>query len=82
MRPKMEEEIDRLVSESILEPVEYADLAAPVVAVLKSNRKSIQLCGDFCMTVTLVAKLHRHPNPRVEDLFATLQEARSSQSLI
>ena len=69
MRAKVEE-INRLVSDGILEPVEYA---APVVAVLKSDRKSIRLCGDFRMTVNPVAKLHRHPIPRVEDLFATLQ---------
>ena len=35
MRSKVEEEIDRLVSEGILEPVEYAEWAALVVAVLK-----------------------------------------------
>ena len=73
MRAKVEEEIDRLVSEGILEPVEYAEWAAPVVAVLKSDRKSVRLCGDFRMTVNPVAKLHRHPIPRVEDLFSTLQ---------
>ena len=59
MRAKVEEEIDRLVSEGILEPVEYADCAAPVVVVLKRDRKGIRLCGDFCMTVNPIAKLHR-----------------------
>ena len=73
MREKVEAEIDRLLSEGIIEPVEYADWAAPVVAVLKSDRKSVRLCGDFRMTVNPVAKLHRHPIPRVDDLFATLQ---------
>ena len=81
MRAKVEEEIDRLVSEGILEPVEYADWAAPVVAVLKSDRKSIRLCGDFRMTVNPVAKLHRHPIPRVEDLFATLQGGKKFTKL-
>ena len=50
MRAKVEEEIDRLVAEGILEPVEYSDWAAPVVAVLKSDRKSVWLCGDFRLT--------------------------------
>ena len=73
MIAKVEEEIDRLVSQGILEPVVYAEWAAPVVAVLKSDRKSVRLCGHFQMTVNPVAKLHRHRIMRVEDLFSTLQ---------
>ena len=61
--------------------MEYADWAAPVVAVLKSDRKSVRLCGDFRMTVNPVAKLHRHPIPRVEDLFATLQRGKKFTKL-
>ena len=41
MRAKVKEEIDGLVSEGILEPVEYADWVAPVVAVLKSDGKAL-----------------------------------------
>jgi len=81
MRSKVEEEIDRLLAEGIVEPVEYADWAAPVVAVLKRNRKSVRLCGDFRMTVNPVAKLHRHPIPRVDDLFATLQGGKKFTKL-
>ena len=61
-----------MVAEGVLEPVEYADLAAPVVAVLKSDRKSV---------MNPVAKLHRHPIPRVEDLFATLQGCKKFTKL-
>ena len=81
MRSKVEEELDRLLAEGIVEPVEYADWAAPVVAVLKSNRKSVCLCGDFCMTINPVAKLHRHPIPRVDDLFTTLQGGKKFTKL-
>ena len=63
MRAMIEEEIDRLVSEGILEPEEYADWAAPVVAVLKSDRKSVWLCGD---SMNPIAKLHWHPIPQVK----------------
>ena len=78
MRSKVEEELDRLLAEGIVEPEEYADWVAPVVAVLKSNYKNVCLCGDFCMTV---AKLHRHPIPRVDDLFTTLQGGKKFTKL-
>ena len=73
MHQKVGEEIDRLVSEGTLEPVDHSDWAAPVVAVLKSDKKSVRLCGDFQMTVNPVSKLNRYPIPKVEDLFATLE---------
>ena len=47
MRVKVEQELDRLVSEGILEPVQFADWAAPIVPVLKSDGQSVGICGDF-----------------------------------
>ena len=47
MRQKVEDELERLVEEGTLKPVDYADWAAPIVAVLKSDRKSVRVCGDF-----------------------------------
>ena len=37
MRGKVEEELERLVSEGIIEPVQFADWAAPIVPVGKSD---------------------------------------------
>lgn len=48
MRKKVEEELDRLVKE---EPVQFADWAASVVPVLKQDKKTLCLCGDFKQTV-------------------------------
>ena len=53
MREKVEEELDRLVTEGTLEPVNYSDWAAPIVAVMKSDRKSLRICSDFRMTINL-----------------------------
>ena len=69
----MEAELDRLVAEGTPEPVEYSDWAAPIVAVVKSDRKSVRICGDFKVTVNPVSKLHRYPIPKIEDIFATLE---------
>ena len=73
IREKVEEELNRLVREGTLEPVEYSDWAAPIVAALKSDKKSVRVCGDFRMTVNPVSKLNKYPIPKVEDLFTTLE---------
>ena len=76
MRQRAEEELERLVTEGILEPVAHSEWTTPIVAALKSDKKTIRLCGDFRMTVNPVAKLDRYPVPRVEDLFATVTQGR------
>ena len=40
------EELDRLVAEGTLEPVDYSDWAAPIVAVMKSDRRSVEILND------------------------------------
>ena len=47
MRVKVEQELDHLVSEGILEPVQFADWTVPIVPVLKSDGQSVRICGDF-----------------------------------
>ena len=69
LRDKVEDELDRLVAEGTLEPVETAEWAAPIVPVVKSDRLSVRICGDFRLTVNPVSKLDNYPIPKVEDLF-------------
>ena len=76
MREKVEEELNRLVAEGTLEPVDYSDWAAPIVAVMKSDRKSVHICGDFQMTVNPVFKLNHYPIPKTEDIFATHKQGK------
>ena len=76
MTKLVEDELETLVEEGTLKPVDYAEWALPIVAVLKSDHKSVWVCGDFCMTVNPVSKLYRYSLPRVDDLFATLSEGK------
>ena len=61
MRERIEEEIDRLVREKVVQPVESSEWATPVVAVLKSNGK-VRLYGDYKITI----------NQSVEDLIVRI----------
>ena len=72
MQILVDEKLDQLVKEKVIEPVEYADWAAPIVPVLKSDKKTVRICGDFKLklTVNRAAKLDWYPIPKIEDLFA------------
>ena len=56
-RELVEKELDCLVSEGILEPAEFSEWASPIVPVLKSNKKTIRVCGDFKQTINPVSRL-------------------------
>ena len=56
LKEKIENELDRLVEEGTIEPVQFVDWAAPIVPIVKED-KSIRICGDYKVTVNQVAKL-------------------------
>jgi len=67
LRGKVEEELERLVREGTLEPIQVADWAAPIVPVLKGDKSSVRICGDFRQTINPVSKLDSYPIPKVGD---------------
>jgi hypothetical protein len=68
LRENVEKELERLQEEGTIEPVQFADWAAPIV----KDDKSIRICGDYKVTANQVAKLDNYTIPKAEDLFATL----------
>ena len=72
LRARVEDELERLVELGVIEPVQFADWAAPIVPVLKSDKSSIRICGDFKITINRATKLDQYPIPKIEDLFAKL----------
>ena len=63
---KTEAELERLELEGVIEKVEFSDLAAPIVPVVKKDG-SIRICGDYKMTVNRAAKINPYPLPWIED---------------
>ena len=76
MQELVEKELDRLVDEGILEPIQFAEWAAPIVPVLKSDKKTVRICGDFSQTVNKAAKVDAYPIPKIRDLFAKVAGAK------
>ncbi|XP_041376685.1 uncharacterized protein K02A2.6-like [Gigantopelta aegis] len=71
IKPKVEAEIEKLVSDGILTKVNYSEWVTPVVPVIKQDG-SVRLCGDFKITVNPVLEVDQYPLPRIEDIFASL----------
>ena len=77
LKGQVEEELDRLTREGILEPVEMAEWAAPILPVVKTDKK---ICGDFRLTINPALEVDRYPIPEIEDLLATLAGGRYFQN--
>ena len=71
LKPKTDLELDRLLADGIIEPVQHSQWAAPIVPVVKADG-SIRICGDYKLTVNTASKVDSYPIPNPEDLFATL----------
>ena len=70
MRALVDKQLASLVSPGVIEPVQYSEWAAPIVPILKFDKQSVTICGDFKLTVNRASKLDCNPIPIIEDLFA------------
>ena len=71
MQHKVEDELNRLQEIGIIEPVQFSELAAPIVPDLKSNGQ-IRICGEYKVTINKGMVEDTYPLPRVNDLYASL----------
>jgi len=74
MREKVEKELQQLQDQGIITPVKHSKWATPIVPVLKSDKKSVRICGDYKLTVNRASHLEHYPLPKIEDLFTTLND--------
>ena len=71
LRPKVEEELDKLEKAGIISPVTFSEWASPICCVPKPNGQ-VRICGDFKATLNPQLIPEQHPMQKVEDVFATL----------
>ena len=72
MREKVEKELQHLQDQGIISPVKYSKWAAPIVPVLKQDKTSVRICGDYKLTANRASHLEHYPLPKVDDLFTAL----------
>ena len=71
-KEKVEEELKRLSDLGIISPIQFSEWAAPIVPVLKSDKKSVRICGDYSVTINKASKLESYPIPKLDDLLTAL----------
>ena len=71
MRKKVEEALDRAVTQGTLVKVDASEWASPTVNVVKPDG-SIRVCADLSVSVNPLLQVDEHPLPTTEDLLAQL----------
>ena len=65
---KLVEELDPLQEDGIIEPIQFSEWAAPIVPVMKADKKSVRICGDYKVNVNQAAKVDQYRFPKIEEL--------------
>ena len=81
VRDKVEKELARLQEEGTIEAVEVSDWAAPIVPVVKSDKSTVRICGDFELQSTQYQSWTRTHYQEWKTSLQNWKEDRSSQSL-
>lgn len=76
----LDEQLNQMIEEGILTPIETSDWATPLVPIIKSDGK-IRICADYKSTVNKYLKEDVYPLPRAEDLFAKLHNGEEFTKL-
>ena len=62
LRSRVDQALEKLVSDGILEAIQLSEWAAPIVPVVKQDG-TIRVCGDYKLTVNQVAQVDTYPLP-------------------
>lgn len=68
----IEKDLQDLIENDVLEPVETSDWGTPLVPILKPNGK-LRICGDYKVTVNQFLSDFKYPLPLIDEIFAALQ---------
>ncbi|XP_013914164.1 PREDICTED: LOW QUALITY PROTEIN: uncharacterized protein K02A2.6-like [Thamnophis sirtalis] len=75
LRAKVDAELDKLISQGILEPMDHAPWETPIVLPLKSDG-SLRVCADYKATVNKALQAHPYPVPVVQHVLHSLGQGK------
>ena len=75
MQPKVAEP-EHLENEGIIKPVYFVDWVTPIVPILKSDKKSVRICGNFKLSQQ---SLSARQVPNTEDRGPVRQNGRRTE---
>jgi len=70
-REAVEIDLNRLLADEIIEPIDVSKWAAPIVVVPKPGGK-VRICADFSTGVNQSIDIDKYPLPKPNDLFVAL----------
>ena len=67
MKEKVDTELDKLVEQGVLKPVQHSDYASPIVSVLKPDG-NVRICADYKRTLNTMVSADSYPIPDINEL--------------
>lgn len=68
MKPKIENELERLEKQGTIELIQYSQWATSAVPIMKPDG-SVRLCGDYKVTINKVSRVDSYPIPKRYEAF-------------
>ncbi|XP_032081537.1 uncharacterized protein K02A2.6-like, partial [Thamnophis elegans] len=76
LRAKVDAELDKLIEQGVLEPVDHARWETPIVLPVKPDG-SVRICADYKSTINLALQANPYPVPVVQHLLHSLGQAQT-----
>ena len=80
LRSRVDQTLEKLVSEGIQEAVQFSEWATPIVPVVKRDG-SIRICGDYKLTINQIVQVDTSPLPLVQYILGSLANGKSFTKL-
>lgn len=75
LRERIDAELDGMLRDGVIEPVDCSDWASPLVPVTKADG-TLRICADYKATLNPALLIDRYPLPKIEDVLVGLNGAQ------